>query len=298
MIESRIGELAALTTAFCWTITVLAFESASKQVGSLAVNLLRLFIALIFLSLFSLFSRGMPFPLDASFHVWFWLSLSGVIAFVIGDLLLLQAFIIVGSRISMLIMASVPVFTALIGWLILKETLYLKGYFGMILTIGGIALVVLGRNVGQKQLKFAYPVSGVLLAFGGAVVAAIGLVLCKYGMENYNVFSATQIREIAGIIGLAILFTFTKAWKRIGIAMKNRKSMINILLGSFFGPFLALSFSLIAIRYTSIGVASTIMAIVPVLIIPPAVFIFKEKVTGKEIIGALIAIAGTTVLFL
>ena len=74
--------------------------------------------------------------------------------------------------------------------------------------------------------------------------------------------------------------------------------MTSISIGSFFGPFIGVSFSLIAVKYTSTGVAATLMAIVPVLLIPPSILLKKEKVTWKEITGALIAVLGVATFFL
>ncbi|HPV56309.1 MAG TPA: EamA family transporter, partial [Tenuifilaceae bacterium] len=88
------GELAALLTAVFWTITALAFESASRKVGSLSVNLIRLFAAFIFLSLYAWAVRGVPFPTDAGTHQWIWLSISGLVGFVLGDLFLFQSYVV------------------------------------------------------------------------------------------------------------------------------------------------------------------------------------------------------------
>ena len=88
MFQSHIGEFAALFTAFCWTATALAFESASLKVGSIAVNLIRLVLAIVYLSIFSFLTRGLWLPVDASAKAWLWLSISGFIGFVIGDLFL------------------------------------------------------------------------------------------------------------------------------------------------------------------------------------------------------------------
>ena len=298
MLESRLGESAALLTAVFWTITALAFESAGRRVGTLAVNLLRLFIGFIFLSLFSFFVRGMLFPIDASPKAWFWLSLSGLIGLVFGDQLLLLAFVKIGARISMLIMASVPPITALIGWATLGETLSFIDIIGMVVTIAGIAMVVLERSPERSQFKFSYPISGILYALCGAVGQAVGLVLSKFGMGDYDAFAATHIRILASIVGFVVLVFLLRAWPQFGAALKNRQSMSLITLGAFFGPFLGVAFSLLSIQYTTTGVASTIMAIVPVLIIPPAIILFKEKVTVKEIFGAVLAVGGVAILFL
>jgi drug/metabolite transporter (DMT)-like permease len=298
MFESRLGEFAALGTALCWTFGAMSFEMASKRSGSLSVNLIRLVIGFCLLSLFCLIYRGLIFPSDASSHIWIWLALSGFIGFVFGDFFLFRAFVLIGSRISMLIMSAVPPITALIGWLILGEKLTGKGFIGMALTISGIALVVLERKTEENGKGFSHPVKGVLMAFGGALGQSIGLVLSKFGMGQYDPFAATQIRILAGTIGFTVLFIFLKRWPTLFQAVRDRATMKFASIGAVLGPFLGVSFSLLAVQYTTTGVASTIMAIVPVLIIPPAIILFKEKVTLREIIGALSAVAGVSILFL
>jgi drug/metabolite transporter (DMT)-like permease len=74
--------------------------------------------------------------------------------------------------------------------------------------------------------------------------------------------------------------------------------MLQLTLGAFFGPFLGVSFSLLAIKYADTGIAATIMALVPVLIIPPSMIIYKEKVTLKEAAGAILAVGGVAMFFL
>lgn len=298
------GEFAALLTAMCWTVTALAFEASSKKVGSMVVNLFRLIAGFIFLSIFCWLYRGYLFPVDATGRTWFYLILSGLIGFTFGDLCLLQAFVIVGARISMLLMALAPPITAFIGWLFLGEILTLKSLMGMALTLTGIAIVVLKRpapsndNDSSKKIKFSYPIWGILLGLGGAIGQATGLVLSKSGMRGYDAFASAQIRVLAGIAGFVILFAFWKVWKTAYKALSNRKAMIQLSVGAFFGPFLGVSFSLLAVQLTTTGIASTIMAMVPVLIIPPAFLIFKEKVTFKEILGAMLAVGGVALFFL
>lgn len=298
------GEIAALFTALFWTITALSFEAASKKIGSIAVNVLRLGIGFLFLSVFAFFYRGMFFPVDATPDTWFWLALSGLVGFTFGDLCLFRSFVVIGARISMLIMALSPPITALISWLILGETLTGWNMIGMVVTITGVALVVLTRDGEDasagflRSLRFNFPVWGILLAFGGAVGQAVGLVLSKYGMKDYDPFAASQIRIIAGIFGFVIIVTFWRRWKEIMQSTRQRKPMIQLSIGSFFGPFLGVSFSLLAVQLANTGVAATLMSIVPVLIIAPSALINKEKITAKEIIGAVVAVTGVGLLFI
>lgn len=292
-----IGELAAVATALFWTITALAFERASLRVGSLATNIIRLFIGFLFLSAFTYFYRNSFFPYDASFYSWFWLILSGFVGFVFGDLFLFKSFTIIGSRFAMLIMTMVPPITALSGWIILGEKLTSMNFVGMFLTIGGISLAIFSRNNANGKLSLKLSVKGILFAFGGALGQALGLVLSKFGMKSYDPFAATQIRLIAGMFGFTALVTILGQWGSVIKAFSNRQGMTAISLGSFFGPFLGVSFSLLAIQHAKTGIASTIMAIVPVLIIPPAVFLHKEKVTLFEILGAMVSICGVALFF-
>lgn len=295
-INQHLGELAALLTAVCWTFTSLSFESAGKKVGSMSVNIIRLIIAIFLLGSLSYVRFGYFFPQGADVQQWFWLSVSGLVGFVLGDLLLFQAFVVIGARISMLIMALAPPLSAYFAWLILGEELSMSHLLGMLITMCGIALVILGRPVkGRIQVK--YSVKGMLLAFGGALGQGLGLVLSKLGMGDYDPASATMIRVISGMFGFAILFVFTGHWPKVIGAMRHSAAMLRISVGAFFGPFLGVSLSLLAIKYTSTGVAYTIMSIVPVLIIPPAILIFKEKVTFKELVGAIVAIGGVIMLF-
>jgi len=302
--QNHFGEIAGVLTAVFWTVTSLAFESAGKKVGSLSVNLIRLVMAFFFIGIYSWFARGFFFPTDATLFQWKWLALSGLIGFVIGDLLLFQAFVVVGARISMLMMALAPPFAAFIGWILLGEVLSPMSWFGMAVTMFGIVIVILKREKTEengkivKKIKSSHSLTGILLALGGALGQAAGLVISKKGMGEYDAFSASQIRVLTGLVGFTILFFFMRRWPKVWSALQHKSAMKRIALGAFFGPFLGVSFSLLAVQHTKAGIAATLMAISPVLIIPPAIFLFKEKVNWKEILGAVITVIGVAMFFL
>ena len=299
MIMSHVGELAALGVAIVWTITALAFEFAANRVGSLNVNLIRLPIALVYLTLFNLFTRNYALPIDAGSHQWIWLTLSGIVGFVIGDLFLLKSFMYIGSRFSMLIMTLVPPLTASIGWIVLKEKLVFFSFLGMCLTIAGIVLAINAHKDKDSKKFSAKSIKGILFAIGGAIGQSSGLVLSKIGMGNYNAFAASQIRIIAGIFGFIAIILLMGRINSIIPTFRNKEGMKGIIIGSFFGPFIGVSLSLFSIQHSNnTGVASTIMAIVPILIIPPSVLLFKQKITTKEIIGAFLSVIGVALFFI
>lgn len=304
MIQNHWGESIALITAVCWTITALAFQQATRKIGSLSVNIIRLLIAFVIYAVISYFVRGLVFPTDASGFNWFWLGLSGLIGFVFGDYFLFKSYEHISARISMLVFSLSPPFAAIIGWFALGETMTIKSILAMFVTLSGIILVVTekkkldDKKEGQKnKIKFSFPIKGLLFALLGTIGQSSGLVLSKYGMGEYDVFAATQIRIITGTVGFVILISILKRWGKVKIAASNMGAMKFITIGAIFGPFIGVYLSLLAVKYTTVGIASTIMAIIPVLIIPPAIILYKERVSVKEIIGALITVSGVILFF-
>ena len=292
------GELAALATAGCWTVSALAFTAAARRLGSLALNLVRLGMAFGLFVLFGWIVRGCALPTDATAHNWLWLSLSGVVGLTLGDLCLFRALVLLGPRLTMLMMSLVPIITTLIGWVVLGERMALLSGLGMLLTVSGVAWVVMERRPGDAKGNTAVSATGLLLALGGAVGQAVGLILSKLGMEGYDALAATQIRTTAALAGFIILFLILRAWPRLTAALRSPAGLGFSALGSFFGPFLGVTLSLVAVKYTLAGIAATIMAVVPVLIIPFIVIIYRERVSARAVFGALLAVAGVALLFL
>ncbi len=292
-----VGEIAAIATALCWAITSTAFEDAGKRIGSINLNLLRLLFGFTFLSIFTFITRGMVLPLDASLEAWGWLLLSGLVGIVIGDLLLFEAFVLIGARISMLIYASVPPLSGIIAFIFLGEAMTPMQILGMFVTIIGIALVILDGSDKSQKVKLSHPVIGILLAFGGALGQAVGYIIGKYGMGDYDPFAATQIRLVGGIISFALIFTIKGYWKTFFPVFKELRALKSTTIGAFFGPFIGISLSLFAVQRINPGVASTLISITPVLLIPYAIVVKKEKVHLKEIIGSFVAVLGLGIMF-
>jgi drug/metabolite transporter (DMT)-like permease len=305
------GEGAALATAVLWTITAITFEYAANRIGSKALNFLRLAVGSLFLGAYGFAVHGSYAPFDASISTWLWLGASGIVGLVLGDLLLFQAFIDIGARLSMLVYALAPGFAAILGWFVFGERLEPLTFAGMALTMGGIAMAVLGRPEAPKAAEGAAkegsssakaPPSiravGIAMAFLAALCQAGGLILSKIGAPTLDAFSGTQIRVLVGVLAFGFMLLVTRGFGGISPALKDKRALGSLVAGSFFGPFLGVSLSLAAIQGASAGVASSIMSITPVLIILPSVLIFREKVTVVEVVGAIVAVAGTALLFI
>jgi drug/metabolite transporter (DMT)-like permease len=278
-------------------VTSLAFAKAGERVGSLSVNLIRLFIALPLLSLWTFVASGSLYPSEASSEAWAWLSLSGLVGFVIGDMCLFRAFVVLGPRLSSLIMATAPLITAIIGFLILGETLGTFALLGMGLTIAGVCWALADRKASRSADRRRVAL-GVLLAFGGALGQAGGLVLSKYGMGDYDAFASTQIRVIASCGAWLVIFAVTNRWSALLAALRNASAMRFTAIGALFGPVLGVGLSLYSVQHANTGIAASIMSITPILLIPITVVFYRERVGIGSVLGTCVAVAGVVVLFL
>ena len=302
-----LGELISIGVAFSWTATALLSEFGSKRLGNLTLNVLRMALALVFsLVLFGV-ATGSPFPAGASSEAVGWMLLSGLVGYVIGDFCLFQCYIIIGSRYGQLFMTLAPLSAALMAWVTLGQQMNVMSIVAMLVTLLGISISVLGRGEHHK-VSLKLPVNGVLFAIGAAVCQGIGLVLSKIGMDHYVVaadmpewlvpFNANFYRCVAGIIGFSLLLWMRDGFKPLREAMHDRKGLSVATATTIFGPFIGVGFSLMAVQYTGAGIASTLMAMTPIIIILPSYWIFHEKITLRAVLGAVISVVGVSLFFL
>ena len=285
-----IGELISIGVAFSWTATALLSEFGSKRLGNLTLNVLRMALALLFSGVLFMVVTGSPLPAGASWEAGGWMLLSGLVGYVIGDFCLFQCYIIIGSRFGQLFMTMAPLAAALMAWVIF-----------------GISISVLGRGEHHK-VSLKLPLNGVLFAVGAAVCQGVGLVLSKIGMDHYEVsadmpswlvpFSANFYRCVAGIIGFSLLMYVRQGMAPLHEAMHDRKGLTVATATTIFGPFVGVGFSLMAVQYTGAGIASTLMATTPIIIILPSYWLFKEQITWRAVVGAVVSVVGVSLFFL
>ncbi|MBQ3364678.1 MAG: DMT family transporter [Muribaculaceae bacterium] len=304
-----VGELISIGVAFSWTATALLSEFGSKRMGNLTLNLTRMVITLIFSGILFWFMGGTPLPAQASTEAYLWMMLSGLVGYVIGDFCLFQCYIIIGSKFGQLFMTLAPITAAIMAWFTLGQQIRPTAMLAMLVTLEGIAISVLGRGDDHK-LSLKLPLAGVLFAIGAAICQGVGLVLSKIGMDHYEAslttdlagwllpFHANFFRCIAGTIGFALLLAVREGFGPLRKGLHDRKGMTAAVATTIFGPFVGVGASLLAVQYTAAGIASTLMALTPIIIILPAWWLFKQPITLKSILGALISVIGVSLFFL
>ena len=305
-----VGELISIGVAFSWTATALLSEFGSKRMGNLTLNLTRMVITLIFSCILFWAVGGNPLPAGASTEAYLWMMLSGLVGYVIGDFCLFQCYIIIGSKFGQLFMTLAPITAAIMAWFTLGQEIRPTAILAMIVTLAGIAITVLGRGDNHHKLTLKLPLSGVLFAIAAAVCQGVGLVLSKIGMDHYEAtlttplagwmlpFHANFFRCVAGTIGFVLLMALREGFAPLQRGVRDRKGMIAAVATTIFGPFVGVGASLLAVQYTAAGIASTLMALTPIIIILPAWWIFKQPITAKSILGAIISVIGVSLFFL
>jgi drug/metabolite transporter (DMT)-like permease len=296
------GEIAALLTAVCWAFNSVVFTRAGKRVGAITVNYMRLWIAVPALLLIHWLLFATPFPFAIEPRRFFYLGVSGLIGFVIGDTMLFESFLLIGPRLAMLLALLVPVCSTLLAWVILGEKLLTLEIVSMLVTIGGIAWVVAEKRTPVATFTSRQPQQyrlGILLAVGGAMGQAVGLLFSRLGLTGgYSAISATLVRVSVSALALMALGLFQGKIFAHLVKMKDKKALLEITAGALTGPALGVVLSLVAIAHAHIGVASTLMSLTPVFLLPVSYLLFKERITSRAIVGTMIALLGVIMLFL
>ena len=294
-----LGEIAALATAVCWAATSLFYTIAGKQVGSQVVNRVRLPLAAFFLAITHLLWQGQVLPIHAEPSRWGWLGLSAISGLVVGDAMLFQAFVLIGARLAMLLMTLAPVIGALLAWVFLGETLSPLEIVAIIVTVGSVAWVVSERrNPSSVDGNPRSYLIGVLCGIGGAFGQALGLILSKRGMVgDFPALSASLIRLTTASV-VIWLWALIRGQLRPTIeGLRIRRARWSIVVGTITGPFIGMTLSLVAVQLTQVGIASTLMALSPVFLLPMSHWVLKERITQRAIVGTVVAMVGVAMIF-
>lgn len=309
---NHLGEIISLSVAVSWTITALFADKASHRLGSMTANVVRLSLATFFLAILLWLTVGRPYPVYADGKTWLWLALSALVGYVFGDWCLFNSYLCIGARFGQLFMTLAPPMAAVAGRIILGETLSWKAWMAMGVTLCGIAISILSRGE-DHHVKLSLPVKGILLGLGAGLGQGVGLVLSKVGMQHYEAavpaeapalmgtmlpFASTLIRAVVGGAGFLLLMTLQKGLPELRKAAGDRTGMGYALIMTLFGPVIGVSLSLMAVQYTDAGIASTLMALTPVLILLPCAFIYRQKIRPKEIAGVCVSMLGVALFFL
>jgi drug/metabolite transporter (DMT)-like permease len=293
------GELAALTTAICWSFGTILFGYAGRRVGSFVINTIRITLAALLLAVGNLLIEGQILPASCDYHQLLILAISGIIGLTIGDGCYFKSLMILGPRISSLMTASAPIFAVIVAWVFLDQELGMLDLLGIALTLVGIGWVILERNRNSFGSQAGPKALGYLLGICGSLAQAVALTMAKVGMgDNIPPLNASFVRMVSATAAIWIIVFATGRLSSIRQALWDGKAMAAIGAAALIGPFFGIWLSLLSVQYTKIGIASTLMATTPLFIIPLVMIVHKERPSIRAIFGTAAAIGGVAIIFL
>jgi drug/metabolite transporter (DMT)-like permease len=294
------GEIAALGTAVTWSFALLLYTLASRKMGSFTMSHFRMGFGLLTLFFLNWIVMGTPSLAHLSQEQWIWIGLSGFCGFFLCDALLLQSCVDIGPKTAILLFTTSPFMSAFLGYFFLHETLTLFTWLGMIITLCGIGVVVFEQKRDGINFKSKHIIRGLCFAVGAAFFQAAGFALAKPAMISDNPIdplTTTFVRAIFGFLGFWLITLFSGRVKKVIRHVQDKQSMLYIFTGATISLVFGVWLSMIAVKLAPIGIVTTIMALMPVTVLPLAALIYKEKITKRAIIGAVIACIGVAVLF-
>ena len=307
MASHLVGETAALVTAALWTTCSILFAAAGRRIGALGVNAYRIAMAVALLGLTHLvvFRTVVP-PADSS--QWFYMGLSGIAGLALGDFGYFGALVFIGPRRGVLLMSMAPVFAAISGYYVLGEVLTAWNIVGIVVTLAGVTWVILEKEIHTREpaIPGRQKVYGILCGLGGALGQGIGLVVSKYGMLVAGGMGATRLNPLSAtlvrmIVAAAVVWIFVIAVGRLPKvldAARDTYAIKRTFAGAVTGPFVGVWLSMVAVTYAVAGVAATLMAVMPVMVIPVLWVLYGQKTTSRGMAGAGLAVVGVAILFL
>lgn len=295
---TQLAELAALGTAVLWTCSTMIWTSAGRYAGTLAVSFLRLVVTCVLLTIYGRVVRGLWLPSDASWETWRLLGISGFVGFFVTDLCLIKALLLLGPRLTLLFQSLAPPTAALLSFLLLGDRLTPLDWAAMVITLTGVTWVVLERTHRNGGPHREHRPLGIALALAAAVGQAVGLVLSRQGLGQYDAVAATFIRVLGSMGGYLVLVTALGQWPHMVRMLRHGRAMGLITLGALVGPCLGVALSMVALRHCSAGVVSTIIATMPVLVLPMVILVYKEHVSWRAAVGAAVSVGGVALLLL
>jgi len=293
-----IGELAAITAAACWASSSIIYGRArlSASTINLAKNLLG--SILVFGHLCILSSYNDVSLLQFSGLAWVYLILSGLIGIAIGDTCYFRSLQILGPRRSLVVATTAPIFGAILGFMILGETISPIAMLGIAVTIIGISLVVLDKRA-RSESPGHFPGSewaGVGLGIVAAVCQATGGAISKLGMQEASPLEATFVRLLAATLFGFMYFRATGLLVPTLKALRDRKNLMMLIPASALGTWMGIWCSQIGYKHTTVAIATMLTSTSPLIAIPLVRIFDKHKISARAIWGTIIALIGIAVM--
>lgn len=296
------GEIAGLAAAGFWACASLFYSRTRLTAWQInfGKNLLAAVVLLIHLALVTLpFGRSL---FQADLRTTLLLAGSSIFGILIGDTFYFRSLQILGPRRALIVSTASPLFATSVGWLFLNESLTMTSLLGIMMTLGGI-LIVISERSDVQETPGLFPstiLKGVLCGLAGAVCNAGGATLSHIathgaessGSQGCDALEATVIRvcvAAAGSLLSAIVARRLMPTMKAAFEVSALKSYGPAVIC---GPWLGIWMSQIAYRNTLLAIAITLTCTTPLFAMPLTRILYGHRITLRGLLGAVVALLG------
>jgi drug/metabolite transporter (DMT)-like permease len=286
---NALGVAAALGSAASWSVGALLFSRLGESLSSFAMTLVKGAISVVLLGAMTLLVRGYS---DIGSQAYSYLALSGLLGIAVSDTFFFSALKELGPRAVVLLATLGQVVTVLLAVVFLGERLPVWGWVGIALIVSGIATGVFP----EKTREGTSSLRGIVYGLLSVLSMSVSVILTKKGLDGVSTVYATLIRMLAGTLGMLLIGMLTLRLKTWVSPFNDRSLMARFLVAVFVITIGGFWLAVVAFKYTSVAVASSLISTEPVFILPLSVVFLKEKLTTRAVAGAVIAVAGVIAL--
>ncbi len=291
------AEALAALAALCWAFGSLFSATAASQLGAFAFTRWRLFFALILLWAVSLYSgqwRSLDGPSVAA------LALSGLIGIFIGDTALFACMNRLGPRRSGVLFASHALFSALLAWLFLGETLWGWTLLGASLLVSGVMVAIAwGRRGGETHAwenTRGSIFTGVCLGLLAALCQSVATLMIKPLMvSGIDAISASAVRTSAGFVAHAALWWAGVRWAQVQQRM-TLKTAFHTWASATIAMGVGMTLILQALKTGAANMVGLFSSLSPVLLLPLLWVIYQRRPAWGAWCGAFMAVVGSAMI--
>jgi drug/metabolite transporter (DMT)-like permease len=288
--DALIGAAAALASALSWALGSVLFRRLGDVLAPVMLTAAKgvTGAAMLTVALWPLATAPVA---DGA---WSLLIVSGLLGIAAGDTLFFMALNRLGAQAVVLLLTLGQVLTVLLAVLWLGERPGPAGWAGIALVISGVGAVMWLRmrdEGGQTQRV------GILCGLGAVLCMAVSIIIAKQALDaGENSVQATLIRMLAGTAGAIALGVITgQKLGQLRPALAPRFAglfLVSVAVVTFGGFWL----SLFAVQHAGVAIASTLGSLEPVLVLPFAAILLRERITAPIAAGTVAATVGAVLL--
>ncbi len=284
MSQSRAGVyfLVILAMIF-WGFTFVAFKFANQSFRPITIVTFRLFVSLFFLFGFALLFKRLN-RISRKDQKWFLLmAIAEPFFYFLGEA---YGLTLVSATIGAVIISTIPLVTPFGAYYMYREKLTPMNYVGLVISFGGVLLVVLNKSGGLA----ANPL-GILLMFVAVLSAVAYTLIVKRLADDYTPITITAYQSLYGLILFIPLFLIFEVPHLDPKGVSDAILLAVIYLGVF-GSGICFIFMAIGIRELGAAKANIFANLIPVVTAILSFLLLKEAMPLLKILGIFVVIMG------